>query len=68
MFVYNLCTGAYLGSDILLVSHSTPEDREDVEREVAIMHHLSGHVNIVKLIAAFEDKQNVQLVCVCLLF
>lgn len=39
----------------------TPEDREDVEREVAIMYHLAGHENIVKLDNAYEDKQNVQL-------
>mmetsp|Transcript_8407 Transcript_8407/g.15954 ORF Transcript_8407/g.15954 Transcript_8407/m.15954 type:complete len:480 (-) Transcript_8407:471-1910(-) len=39
----------------------TPEDREDVEREVAIMYHLAGHENVVKLFSAYEDKQNVQL-------
>lgn len=47
---------------LVLVMHSTPEDREDVEREVAIMYHLAGHENVVKLFSAYEDKQNVQLV------
>jgi len=40
----------------------TKEDAEDVEREVAIMYHLAGHPNVVNLIAAYEDKHNVQLV------
>jgi len=40
----------------------TKEDAEDVEREVAIMYHLQGHPNIVQLVAAYEDKHNVQLV------
>eukprot|EP00976_Prorocentrum_cordatum_P097598 1191054-Prorocentrum_minimum.AAC.7 len=40
----------------------TKEDAEDVEREVAIMYHLAGHPNVVKLLGAYEDKHNVQLV------
>lgn len=38
------------------------EDIEDVRREVQIMHHLTGHPNIVELKGAFEDKNAVHLV------
>lgn len=34
----------------------------DCRREVAIMHHLKGHPNIVVLRSAFEDKHHVHLV------
>lgn len=40
----------------------SPEDIEDVRREVQIMHHLNGHPNIVKLMGAYEDKHDVHLV------
>lgn len=40
----------------------TKEDVEDVRREVAIMHHLAGHENIVTLRGAYEDKHNVHIV------
>jgi len=39
-----------------------PLDRADVQREVKVMDHLTGHPNIVKLVAAFEDKRNVHIV------
>lgn len=39
-----------------------PEDIEDVQREVQIMHHLKGHENITYLQGAYEDKQAVHLV------
>mmetsp|Transcript_23208 Transcript_23208/g.44298 ORF Transcript_23208/g.44298 Transcript_23208/m.44298 type:complete len:168 (+) Transcript_23208:151-654(+) len=39
----------------------TKEDSEDVRREVAIMHHLNGHENIVSLQASYEDKHSVHL-------
>ena len=39
-----------------------PDDVEDVRREVAIMHHLNGHGNIVMLKGAYEDKDDVHLV------
>jgi calcium-dependent protein kinase len=39
-----------------------PEDREDVKREVQIMHHLKGHPNVTYLRDTFEDKQSVHLV------
>lgn len=40
----------------------TRDDVEDVRREVAIMHHLNGHPNIVVLKGAYEDKEDVHLV------
>uniref|UniRef100_A0A7S0RDU7 non-specific serine/threonine protein kinase n=1 Tax=Pyramimonas obovata TaxID=1411642 RepID=A0A7S0RDU7_9CHLO len=40
----------------------TKEDAEDVRREIAIMHHLSGHENIVSMKESYEDKENVHLV------
>ena len=39
----------------------TPEDVEDVRREVQIMHHLEGHPNVVALRGAYEDKHHVHL-------
>jgi calcium-dependent protein kinase len=41
---------------------ATPEDVEDIQREVQIMHHLKGSPAIVTLRAAYEDKHNVHLV------
>jgi calcium-dependent protein kinase len=38
------------------------EDVEDVRREVQIMHHLTGHPNIVELKGAYEDRGAVHLV------
>ncbi|XP_018472312.2 calcium-dependent protein kinase 3 [Raphanus sativus] len=38
------------------------DDIEDVRREVQIMHHLSGHRNIVDLKGAYEDRQSVNLI------
>eukprot|EP00898_Chlorokybus_atmophyticus_P002494 jgi/Chlat1/3245/Chrsp22S03512 len=38
------------------------EDIEDVRREIAIMHHLSGHPNIVEIKGSYEDKNSVHLV------
>ncbi|KAK0587180.1 hypothetical protein LWI29_018720 [Acer saccharum] len=35
---------------------------EDVRREVQIMHHLTGHRNIVELKAAYEDRHSVNLI------
>ncbi|KAK1587101.1 hypothetical protein Q3G72_009540 [Acer saccharum] len=37
------------------------DDIEDVRREVQIMHHLTGHRNIVELKAAYEDRHSVNL-------
>jgi calcium-dependent protein kinase len=38
------------------------EDVEDVRRELHIMHHLSGHPNIVNIKGAYEDVTSVHLV------
>ncbi|XP_072967028.1 calcium-dependent protein kinase 1-like [Typha angustifolia] len=38
------------------------DDIEDVRREVQIMHHLTGHRNIVELRSACEDRHSVNLV------
>lgn len=38
------------------------DDVEDVRREVQIMHHLTGHRNIVELKGTFEDRNHVHLV------
>jgi len=40
----------------------SPEDVEDVRREIHIMHHLSGHPNIVTIKGAYEDATSVHLV------
>ncbi|CAK9137019.1 unnamed protein product [Ilex paraguariensis] len=38
------------------------DDIENVRREVQIMHHLTGHRNIVGLKGAYEDRHSVNLV------
>ncbi|KAB5564559.1 hypothetical protein DKX38_004613 [Salix brachista] len=38
------------------------DDIEDVRREVQIMHHLTGHRNIVELKGAYEDQHSVNLI------
>ncbi|XP_010430219.2 PREDICTED: calcium-dependent protein kinase 19 [Camelina sativa] len=38
------------------------QDREDVRREIQIMHYLSGQPNIVEIKGAYEDRQSVHLV------
>ncbi|KAH0453708.1 hypothetical protein IEQ34_018032 [Dendrobium chrysotoxum] len=40
----------------------TPEDVEDVRREIQILHHLSGHPNIISIVDAYEDAVAVHLV------
>ncbi|XP_031504052.1 calcium-dependent protein kinase 1-like [Nymphaea colorata] len=40
----------------------TRDDMDDVRREVQIMHHLTGHRNIVELRGAYEDRHRVSLV------
>ncbi|CAD6226687.1 unnamed protein product [Miscanthus lutarioriparius] len=40
----------------------TQEDVEDVRREIQIMHHLSGHPNVVSIVGAYEDAVAVHLV------
>ncbi|CAA0838199.1 Calcium-dependent protein kinase 3 [Striga hermonthica] len=41
---------------------ATPDDVADVRREVQIMHHMTGHRNIVELKEVFEDRHSVHLV------
>ncbi|RWW87748.1 hypothetical protein BHE74_00003403 [Ensete ventricosum] len=41
---------------------ATYEDVEDVRREIQIMHHLSGHPNVISIIGTFEDAVAVHLV------
>ncbi|XP_073014284.1 calcium-dependent protein kinase 1-like [Typha latifolia] len=38
------------------------DDIEDVRREVQIMHHLTGHRNIVELRGVYEDRHSVNLI------
>lgn len=40
----------------------SPEEIEDVRREVMILQHLSGQPNIVEFRGAYEDRQHVHLV------
>ncbi|KAJ9528579.1 hypothetical protein QJQ45_020442 [Haematococcus lacustris] len=40
----------------------TPDDIEDVRREVQILLHLSGHKNVVQLKGTYEDKSYIHLV------
>ncbi|CAF2360280.1 hypothetical protein BRARA_J02705 [Brassica rapa] len=41
------------------------EDVEDVRREIQIMHHLSGHPNVISIKGAYEDVVAVHLVMEC---
>jgi calcium-dependent protein kinase len=40
----------------------SPEDVEDVRREIQILHHLSGQSNIVSIKGAYEDSSYVYVV------
>ncbi|XP_031373563.1 calcium-dependent protein kinase 1-like [Punica granatum] len=40
----------------------TEEDVEDVRREIQIMHHLSGHPNVISIKGAYEDAVAVHVV------
>ncbi|KAK4756115.1 hypothetical protein SAY87_009872 [Trapa incisa] len=40
----------------------TEEDVEDVRREIHIMHHLSGHPNVISIKGAYEDAVAVYVV------
>ncbi|KAE8720891.1 Calcium-dependent protein kinase 2 [Hibiscus syriacus] len=41
---------------------ATPEDVDDVKREIQIMHHLAGHPNVVTIKEAYEDSVAVHVV------
>ncbi|XP_008798697.1 calcium-dependent protein kinase 10-like [Phoenix dactylifera] len=41
---------------------TTEDDVEDVRREIQIMHHLSGHPNVISIKGAYEDAVAVHVV------
>lgn len=41
---------------------TTKEDVEDMRREIRIMHHMSGHPNMISIVGAYEDAVDVHLV------
>lgn len=62
-----LCTEISTGIDYACKSIAkrklvTKEDVEDVRREIQIMHHLSGHDNVVTIKGAYEDPLYVHIV------
>lgn len=62
-----LCTENTTGTEYACKSISkrkliSREDVEDVRREIQIMHHLSGHNNIVTIKGAYEDQLYVHIV------
>ena len=62
-----LCTEISTGCEyacktILKRKLITKEDVEDVRREIHIMHHLSGHKNVVSINDVYEDVQAVHIV------
>ncbi|CAA0816813.1 Calcium-dependent protein kinase 6 [Striga hermonthica] len=62
-----LCTEISTGVEYACKSISkrkliSKEDVEDVRREIQIMHHLSGHKNIVTIKGAYEDPLYVHIV------
>ncbi|XP_066343704.1 calcium-dependent protein kinase 13-like [Miscanthus floridulus] len=62
-----LCTELATGVDYACKSISkrkliTKEDIDDVRREIQIMHHLSGHKNVVAIKGAYEDQVYVHIV------
>ncbi|XP_042482416.1 calcium-dependent protein kinase 26-like [Macadamia integrifolia] len=62
-----LCTEIATGNEYACKSITkrkliSREDVEDVRREIQIMHHLSGHNNIVTIKGAYEDQLYVHIV------
>ncbi|KAK8966548.1 Calcium-dependent protein kinase 6 [Platanthera guangdongensis] len=62
-----LCTEIATGVEYACKSISkrkliTKEDVDDVRREIQIMHHLSGHKNVVQIKGAYEDSLYVHIV------
>ncbi|KAL5983240.1 Calcium-dependent protein kinase 5 [Asimina triloba] len=62
-----LCTDVSTGIEYACKSISkrkliAKEDVEDVRREIQIMHHLSGHKNVVTIKGAYEDSLYVHIV------
>lgn len=58
----NLTGHTYACKSILKRKLRTKNDKEDVKREIQIMQHLSGQVNIVEFKGAYEDRQSVHVV------
>ncbi|XP_065047360.1 calcium-dependent protein kinase 10-like [Musa acuminata AAA Group] len=52
----------YACKSILKRKLATDDDVEDVRREIQIMHHLSGHPNVISIKGAYEDAVAVHLV------
>ncbi|WVZ73018.1 hypothetical protein U9M48_021385 [Paspalum notatum var. saurae] len=62
-----LCTELSTGTALACKSIAkrkllTPEDVDDVRREIQIMHHLAGHASIVTIKGAYEDALYVHIV------
>ncbi|EYU23402.1 hypothetical protein ABFS82_01G066800 [Erythranthe guttata] len=53
---------AFACKSIAVRKLAAPDDAAAVRREVQIMHHLTGHRNIVELREVFEDRRHVHLV------
>ncbi|GKA35071.1 calcium-dependent protein kinase 26-like protein [Tanacetum coccineum] len=61
LFSYVCCNSNLLANQ-LLRGIVTDDDVEDVRKEVEIMHHLSGHPNVVSIKGGYEDSYDVHLV------
>ncbi|KAL6635425.1 hypothetical protein ACP70R_028096 [Stipagrostis hirtigluma subsp. patula] len=62
-----LCTETATGAALACKSIAkrkllTPEDVDDVRREIQIMHHLAGHASVVTIKGAYEDALYVHIV------
>ncbi|XP_006649209.2 calcium-dependent protein kinase 6 [Oryza brachyantha] len=62
-----LCTEVATGAALACKSIAkrkllSPEDVEDVRREIQIMHHLAGHASVVTIRGAYEDTMYVHIV------
>ncbi|KAG8060503.1 hypothetical protein GUJ93_ZPchr0002g24226 [Zizania palustris] len=62
-----LCTDLATGTALACKSIAkrkllTPEDVDDVRREIQIMHHLAGHDSVVTIRGAYEDALYVHIV------
>lgn len=63
----HLCTEKSTGKEYACKSIAkrkltSEEDVEDVRREIQIMHHLSGHPNVISIKGAYEDAMAVHVV------
>lgn len=52
----------YACKSILKRKLTTDDDVEDVRREIQIMHHLSGHPNVILIEGAYEDAVAVHVI------